>query len=107
MTKTIAIFELGGKQYLVSEGDIVFIDNFTEDLKEGDKFTIKDVLLVNKGDKSQIGSPHIKGAKIDCVVSGTGRSKKISVIKFKSKSRYFRNKGHRQDFTKLEVKKIG
>lgn len=98
-----AVIETGGKQYKVMIGDTVKIEKISDKQKEGDKFDFDKVLLVDDGLDTSIGDPYIKGAKVSAEVVEVGRSKKISVIKYKSKSRYFRNKGHRQPFAKIKI----
>jgi len=74
--------------------------------KDGDKVTFDKVLLLNDGKETKIGTPYIEGAKIEAVFKEEGRNKKVMVIKFKSKSRYFKKRGHRQPFTKVEIGSI-
>jgi len=100
----LAVIKTGGKQYLVSPGDKIKIEKV--DIKEGKKITFKDVLLVEKGKKLEIGTPFIKGAKVTGRVLSHGKDKKIIVLKYKSKTRYKVKKGHRQPFTEVEITKI-
>jgi len=98
-----AVIETGGKQYKVSEGDSIKVEKLPGEHKEGDKITFDKVLLLSDGKETKIGTPYIKGAKIEAVFKEEGKNKKIMVIRFKSKSRYFKKRGHRQPFTKVEV----
>ena len=98
----IAIIKTGGKQYKVSEGQVLKIEKLEK--KEGDKVKFE-TLLVADGDKADIGKPSL-GDKVEAVVREQGMSKKVSVIKFKNKIRYKRNVGHRQPFTKVEIMSI-
>lgn len=104
----IAIFELCGKQYLAGVGDVITVENFADEVEDGKQYTIDRVLLVydEKEKKTAIGTPYIDKAKIICTKIEDGKGKKVSVIKYKSKSRYFRNTGHRQEYTKLRVDAI-
>ncbi len=101
-----AVIHTGGKQYKVSKGDIISIEKLSGDLKEGDKITFDKVLLKDDGNDTVIGTPYIDGAKVTATLKEEGRAKKISVIRFKSKSRYFKNKGHRQPYHKVEITSI-
>lgn len=101
-----AVIETGGKQYKVSAGDVVKIEKLPGEHKEGDKITFDKVLLVDNGKDTTIGTPYIKGAKVLGLFQGDGRAKKINVIKFKSKSRYFKKRGHRQPFTTIKIESL-
>lgn len=100
-----AVIATGGKQYKVSEGDIITIEKLAN-TKEGDKVTFENVLLTDDGSKTDIGAPYIKGKKVTGTVEKEGRGKKIEVIRFRAKSRYFKNKGHRQPFMNVLIEKI-
>ena len=95
-----AIFETGGKQYYVSEGDEIFVEKI--DAEVGSKVEFDKVLCV--GDKT--GTPTVKGAKVACEVLKQGKQKKILVFKYRPKKKYRNTKGHRQPYTKLKVTKI-
>ncbi len=102
----IAVITTGGKQYKVAEGDTLRVEKL--DVAEGKSVTFDDVLLVSKEDGSdaKIGTPTVEGAKVTAKVMKQGRAKKIEVRKFKAKSRYARNYGHRQPFTEIQIEKI-
>jgi len=95
-----AVFETGGKQYYVAEGDVIYVEKL--DAEEGSKVEFDNVLQV--GDK--IGTPTVKGAKVTCEVEKHGKQKKVIVFKYRSKKKYRNTRGHRQPYTKLVVKKI-
>ena len=97
----IAIIETGGKQYLVEKDTVLNIEKLPES-KDG-KITFDTVLLVDDGTSAKIGTPHVSGAKVSAEVVGEGRAKKIDVIRYRQKSRYFKKKGHRQAFTKVKI----
>lgn len=99
-----AIIESCGKQYKVSEGDVVFFEKL--DTEEGKKVTFKDVVLVSDDNKVQVGAPYVKGAKVEGKVVEHGKGKKIIVYKYKAKKNYRRTQGHRQPYTKVEISKI-
>ena len=100
-----AIIETGGKQYRVSEGDVIFVEKL--DAEEGSSVTFDKVLAVIDGDASSFGAPYIDGAVVSGVVVKQGRSKKIRVYKMKPKKGYRRTQGHRQPYTKVEIGAIG
>lgn len=100
----LTVIKTGGKQYLVSPGDKIKIEKI--DVKEGKEVTFKEVLLLEKQKKLEIGTPLIKGAKVIGKVLKHGKGKKIIIFKYKSKTRYKVKKGHRQPFTEIEIIKI-
>ncbi len=95
-----AIFTTGGKQYYVSEGDVIYVEKI--DAKEGETVTFDEVLFVD----GVVGNPTVKGAKVECTVEAQGKNKKIVVFKYRPKKKYRKKQGHRQPYTKLMVKKI-
>jgi large subunit ribosomal protein L21 len=104
--KEYAVIETGGKQYQVTAGDVITIEKLSGDLKEGDKVTFDKVLLVDDGQNTTIGTPYISQAKVLGVFKSAGRAPKVTVIKYKQKSRYFKKNGHRQPFVKVQIEKI-
>lgn len=99
-----AVFENGGKQYKVQEGDVVFLDRL--DANEGDNCVFDKVIALSSEGKMTFGAPYIDGAKVEAQVLGHGKDKKIIVFKYKPKKGYRRKQGHRQPYTKIQVKKI-
>ncbi len=97
-----SIIETGGKQYRVSEGDTVTIEKLP-DTKEGQNVVFDKVLLTDDGAKTNIGAPYLAGASIKGEVVVSGRGRKIEVVKYKAKSRYFKLRGHRQPFMKVKI----
>jgi len=98
-----AVIETGGKQYKVSEGDVVFIEKL--DAEEG--ATVKfDKVLVVGGESTVIGAPVVEGASVDAEVLQQGKGKKIIVFKYKPKKGEKTKQGHRQPYTKVQIKKI-
>jgi len=102
----MAVIKTGGKQYVVSKGDSIFIEKLSGSLKEGDKVTFSEVLLVDNGSDTTIGAPTIKGAEVTGTVLEAGKAKKIDVVKYKAKSRYYKRRGHRQPFLKVKIDSI-
>lgn len=95
-----AIFTTGGKQYYVTEGDVIYVEKL--DTEAGKDVTFTDVLFVD----GKAGTPYVNGAKVICNVEKHGKQKKIVVFKYKPKKKYRNKQGHRQPYTKLVVKKI-
>ena len=99
-----AIIESCGKQYKVTEGDVVFFEKL--DAEEGKKVTFDNVVLVSDEGKVQVGAPYVKGVKVEGKVVAHGKGKKILVYKMKPKKNYRRMQGHRQPYTKVEITTI-
>ena len=99
-----AIIVTGGKQYTVSEGDILFIEKLNVEAEETVKFD--QVLAVLDGENSKIGTPVVEGACVEAKVLKTGKAKKIIVFKYKAKKGEKKHIGHRQPYTKVEITKI-
>ena len=106
-----AVIETGGKQYKVSNGDVITVEKL-RDMKakslkgERPQVSFDKVLLSDDGKVTEVGAPYIKGAKVTGELESEGKGKKIDVIKFKSKSRYFKKKGHRQPFMKIKITEL-
>ena len=100
----LAVIRTGGKQYLVKKGDKIKIEKIDE--KEGKEITFKEVLLVVKDKKVEIGAPLVKNAKVVGKILKQGRGDKVIVFKYKSKKRYKKKAGHRQPYTEIEIKEI-
>jgi large subunit ribosomal protein L21 len=98
-----AIIKTGGKQYQVEEGKVISVEKLIAE--QGDEVTFDDVLLVS-GEDVKIGKPNVEGAKVVGVVLEQGKEAKIRIFKYKAKSNYRRRQGHRQPFTKVQIKKI-
>lgn len=99
-----AIIESCGRQYKVSEGDVVFFEKL--EVEEGKKITFDNVVLVSDDKDVKVGSPYVKGVKVEGKVIAHGKHKKILVYKYKAKKNYRRTQGHRQPYTKIEITKI-
>jgi large subunit ribosomal protein L21 len=99
-----AVVTIAGTQEKVSEGDVLQVPHL--EAKAGETVTFGDVLLVVKGEDVSIGSPTVAGASVEAKVLEHGRSEKVRVVKFKRRKRYSRTKGHRQEYTEVEVTKI-
>ena len=104
--KEFAVIQTGGKQYKVAKGDVILIEKLSPGLKAGDKVIFDKVLLVDNGKDTTIGMPFISGAKVEATFQEEGRGKKLIVVKYKAKSRYFKSNGHRQPFAKVKIDAI-
>lgn len=98
-----AVIQTGGKQYKVAVGDVVMIEKLADDMEIGDKVAFDQVSLLDDGKTTTLGAPFIDGAKVQGVLEDQGKDKKISVIRFRSKSRYHRKYGHRQPYMKVKI----
>ncbi|MBN2087633.1 50S ribosomal protein L21 [Candidatus Peregrinibacteria bacterium] len=97
-----AIVEIAGKQFKVSAGDKIEVPKL-KDNNEGDKVKTEKVLLNSNEGKTNIGAPYVAGASVEFTVLSHGKGDKIRVFKKKSKKRFEKTQGHRQQFTKIEV----
>lgn len=98
-----AIFVTGGKQYKVSEGDVIYVEKLNA---ESETVEFDNILMTIDGDDVTVGAPSVEGAKVTAKVLKNGKAKKILVFKFKAKKNYRRRQGHRQPYTKLQIEKI-
>lgn len=109
----LAIIRTGGKQYVVSPGQKLKIEKIeklstkkTSEAKKNQGVIFDEILLLQKGNKLEIGTPLVKGARVIGKFIGQGKGKKVIVFKYKAKKRYKVKKGHRQPFTEVEIKEI-
>ena len=99
-----AVIVSGGKQYKVSEGDVIRVEKL--EVEEGAKISFDQVLLINDG-SLKIGTPTVQGARVSGTVLQNGKAKKVIVYRYKRKSGYHKKNGHRQLFTEVKIDKIG
>ena len=99
-----AVIVTGGKQYTVSEGDVLYIEKLNVEADETVKFD--QVLAVLDGENTKIGTPVVEGATVEAKVVKNGKAKKITVFKYKPKKGEKKKQGHRQPYTKVEITKI-
>lgn len=97
-----AIVNNGGKQYRVEEG----VELLLEGTHTGKTLELAEVMLVSEDGKVNLGSPFLKGAKVQATIVGQALGEKIDVRKYKSKSRYRKAIGHRAQLTRVKVDKI-
>jgi large subunit ribosomal protein L21 len=97
-----AVIETGGKQYMVSVGDILDVE-LLGDLKEGDKIEFDRVLMVDNGTDTTIGEPYITGAKVQATYQGLKKGPKITIVRYQQKSNRDRRIGHRQKYARVKI----
>jgi len=95
-----AVIETGGKQYYVEEGTILYVEKL--DSEAGKKVSFNKVLMAD----GKLGSPYVTGATVEGEVVKHGKQKKVIVYKYNAKKKYRKKQGHRQPYTKVEIKKI-
>ncbi len=99
----IAIIETGGKQYVVTQDSVLDIEKLADANQKGDKISFDKVLLTDDGSTTTVGAPYIKGASVSAELVENGREAKVTVIRYRQKSRYFKKRGHRQPFAKVRI----
>ena len=99
-----AVIMSGGKQYRVSEGDVVRVEKLDAEVDAPVEFN--NVLLVKTDEKTYIGSPLVEGASVMGVIRAQERADKILVFKYKKKKQYRRTRGHRQHYSEVGIEKI-
>lgn len=99
-----AVLKTGGKEYKVSEGDIIQVEKIDGNL--GDRVELKDVLMVSLGEKVEIGRPYVEKAKVIGEIVKQAKGKKILIYKMKRRKNYRRLKGHRQNYTYVKINEI-
>ncbi len=100
-----AVFRTGGKQYRAAKGDVLRLEKIEAD--EGATIQFDDVLLIGEGADIKVGNPTLSGSSVSAKVLRQGKSKKVSVVKFKRRQNYLRQGTHRQFFTEVEITAIG
>lgn len=100
-----SIIETGGKQYIVSVGDILNVELFG-DFKEGDKVEFDKVLLSDDGKNATVGTPYIAGAKVKATYLGEKKGPKIIILRYKAKSNRDRKIGHRQHYAEVKIESL-
>ena len=99
-----AVIVTGGKQYTVSEGDVLFIEKLNAEAESTVKFD--QVLAVLDGENSKVGTPVVEVASVEAKVVKNGKGKKITILRYKAKKNEKKKIGHRQPYTKVEITKI-
>ena len=95
-----AVIETGGKQYYVEEGTELYVEKL--DVEPGKTIDFDQVMMIN----GLVGTPYVKGAKVTAEVIKHGKQKKVLIYKYRAKKHTHKTQGHRQPYTKIEIKKI-
>ena len=96
-----AILVTGGKQYKVSEGDVIYVEKLG--VEDGAAVTFDKVLAVGEGADLKVGAPYVEGVTVTGTADKTGKQKKINIFKMKPKKGYRKRQGHRQPYTKVTI----
>ena len=99
-----AIIVTGGKQYKVSEGDVLFIEKL--EAEAGETITFDQVLAILDGETATFGAPVVEGASVTATVVKNGKGKKVRIFKYNPKKGYRKRQGHRQPYTKVQIAAI-
>lgn len=100
----LAIIKTGGKQYKVKVGDKIKVEKLEGE--EGNKITFDEVLFLGSEKEVKVGTPVVKGAKVEGKILKTSKQKKVTGIKHKAKKRYMVKFGHRQTMSEVEITKV-
>lgn len=103
--EAFAVIETGGKQYIVSAGDVVEVELLGE-MEEGAKVEFDKVLMTDDGSKAAIGTPYLEGKKVTATYQGMKKGPKISIVRYKAKSNRDRKIGHRQKYAQVKIESI-
>jgi large subunit ribosomal protein L21 len=96
-----AVVRAGGKQYRVSAGDRIRVERIEADV--GQEIVLGEVLAVGEGDALTLGTPIVEGASVKARVLAQGRGAKVRIFKLNRRKHYRRTRGHRQDYTEIEI----
>ena len=99
-----AIIKTGGKQYKVSEGDLVRVEKLPYEV--GESVDFNEVLLVADDNDVKVGVPTVENAKVSATVEDQNKAKKVVVFKYKPKKMYRKKQGHRQPYTLVKIDSI-
>ena len=99
-----AIIKTCGKQYTVSEGQLVYMEKLNAEA--GETVTFEEVIAIVDGENSKFGAPLVEGASVEAKVVRNGKGKKIQVFKYRPKKGSATRKGHRQPYTAVQIEKI-
>ncbi len=100
-----AVISTQGKQFNISEGDILFVDRYIGS-NAGDIISIKDILVLGEGENAVIGAPTVAGAMVTAKILENKRAKKVMIYKKKRRKGYQRKRGHRQELSVIRIEKI-
>ncbi|MEM7217884.1 MAG: 50S ribosomal protein L21 [Pseudomonadota bacterium] len=96
-----AVFESGGKQHRVTEGEVLKLEKL--DGEPGESVVFDKVLMVADGDAVNVGKPYVEGGSVTAEVLGIGRHRKVQILKFKRRKDYMRRQGHRQWYSEVKI----
>ncbi|WP_159567335.1 50S ribosomal protein L21 [Budvicia diplopodorum] len=99
-----AVFQSGGKQHRVSEGQTVRLEKL--DIATGETIEFDQVMMIANGDDVKIGVPYVDGSKVKAEIVAHGRGDKIKIVKFRRRKHYRKQQGHRQWFTDVKITAI-
>lgn len=100
-----AVISTQGKQFRVTEGDILFVDRYVGS-NAGDVIRIEDILMLSDGDKIEVGHPVVPGAAVTAKILENKRAKKVMIYKKKRRKGYQRKRGHRQELSVIKIESI-
>ena len=99
-----AVFESGGKQHRVQEGDVVRLEKL--EAEAGAAITFDQVMMVGEGAEVAVGQPYVAGSAVEAEIVEHGRGDKVEIIKFKRRKNYHRKRGHRQAYTEVRITSV-
>ncbi|MDF7666692.1 50S ribosomal protein L21 [Orbaceae bacterium ESL0727] len=99
-----AVFQSGGKQHRVSEGQVVRLEKL--EVETGSEVVFDKILMVANGEDIKIGAPFVEGATVKAEIVEHGRGDKIKIVKFRRRKHYRKQQGHRQWFTDVKITAI-
>ncbi|HEV3017990.1 MAG TPA: 50S ribosomal protein L21 [Burkholderiaceae bacterium] len=100
-----AVIKTGGKQYRVSAGERLKVESLP--LAVGQQVQISEVLAVGEGSDVRVGAPLVPDATVTATVVSHGRHPKVRIFKLRRRKHFQKHAGHRQDFTELQIDRIG
>lgn len=96
-----AIIKTGGKQYKVTEGDLLKIESLAAE--DGSTVSFNDVLMVADGEVVKLGTPLVEGGQVSAEVVSHGRGDKVRIVKHRRRKHYHKEQGHRQNYTEVRI----
>ena len=99
-----AVIKTGGKQYRVSAGEKLKIEQIPADV--GAEITLDQILMVGEGETVKIGTPLVEGASVKATVLSQGRHDKVKIFKMRRRKHYQKHQGHRQNYTEIQIGEI-
>lgn len=103
--REFAVIETGGKQYKASVGDRIKVEKIPFK-REGDTVIFDRVLLFDNGNKTEVGTPYLIDRRVEAKLEKVSLSRKITVVRYKAKSRYYKRRGHRQPYCVMLIERV-